>query len=672
MAPSRIAVPKTATFSTPDKLQSTDKQQTHYGDFRDDFFHEGYTVIKGVLSKERASEYQNQALTWLESLKEVGMADIIITHKVHANLPIPVRTYARTAAVLRTSLSRASGIRPTPRSLLGSIVPDQKRYISQNHLKRTKEAKDEWAKRAQEIKAGKRTHFAQHLEERGLLHDVVGERELLDRVFTEKRAGLYAGVDPTAPSLHVGHMLPFMVLAWGYVWGLPVYFLLGGATSRVGDPTGRLKGREKVHSSIRKANMASMHMQLKKLGASIQKYGDRHGYKREWAWKRSLVNNNTWWNTTPLMEVIRDLGVHVRLGPMLGRDTVKTRLAKGDGMSFSEFCYPLMQAWDWWILFRKGAQVQVGGSDQYGNILFGMDAVKNISRHAAQEQERDALENDLDKPIGLTTPLLTAPSGEKFGKSAGNAIWLDKDLTSTFELYQFFVRTPDDVVEKYLKMFTFLPLPEIARLMEEQNKDPSKRVAQHALAAEFVELIHGKPEADAVIVQHRQLFRPRSSTAEPTPLPRTPKPNAKIPPQLAGFENPASGNVHAPQTNFQNMPSPQVTLPRSLVVNQPFNKVFWSAGLVSSKGEGHRVIINNGAHVGSRPGDTGPMSDELSFTPVRPWPADKTESFIVDGNLMLLKVGKWKFKVVKIISDEEFTKAGMTAPGWEELKGQEK
>lgn len=116
--------------------------------------------------------------------------------------------------------------------------------------------------------------------------------------------------------------------------------------------------------------------------------------------------------------------------------SVKNRLAKGDGMSFAEFSYPLMQAWDWWVLFRKGVQVQVGGSDQYGNILFGMEAVKMISKNTPIEEDQNPLEDDLDKPIGFTTPLLTAPNGEKFGKSAGNAVWLDKDMTSTFELYQ--------------------------------------------------------------------------------------------------------------------------------------------------------------------------------------------------------------------------------------------
>jgi tyrosyl-tRNA synthetase len=232
--------------------------------------------------------------------------------------------------------------------------------------------------------------------------------------------------------------------------------------------------------------------------------------------------------------------------------------------------------------------------------------------------------------------------------------------------WQFFVRTPDDVVERYLKMFTFLPLPEIAKIMEEQSKDTSKRVAQHALAAEFVELIHGKQEADAVALQHRQLFRSRSSKADPTPLQKAsgPSPGQAQSP-TSGFTNPQSGNKYAPQTNFANMPSIQVTLPQSLVYNQQFHKVLWSAGLVSSKGEGHRIIANNGASVGSRPGDSGPMSDDLAFTPIRTWPPEKTKEFIVEGNIMFLKLGKWKFKTVKIVSDEEFTQLGLSAPGWD-------
>lgn len=219
-----------------------------------------------------------------------------------------------------------------------------------------------------------------------------------------------------------------------------------------------------------------------------------------------------------------------------------------------------------------------------------------------------------------------------------------------------------------MKLFTFVPLPEIAAVMEQQNKDPSKRVAQHLLAYEFVALVHGKDEADAVSLQHRQLFRSRSSTSEPSPMPRNPNPAAGNPQSpTAGMENPQSGNKYASQTNFANMPNVMVTLPKSLVYNQQFNKILWSAGLVSSKSEGHRVIVNNGAYVGSRPGDSGPMSDDLAFTPIRPWPSEKTQQYINDNDLLMLKLGKWKFKMVKIVSDEEFREQGLAAPGWEEV-----
>lgn len=217
-------------------------------------------------------------------------------------------------------------------------------------------------------------------------------------------------------------------------------------------------------------------------------------------------------------------------------------------------------------------------------------------------------------------------------------------------------------------MFTFLPLENIAELMEQHQKDPSQRVPQHALAYEFVELIHGADEAKAVSLQHHQLFRPRASTAEPTPLhqeKRSPPENHFQSP-VSQFENPQSGNRYAPQTNFAKMPSIQVTLPRSLVYDQPFNRILWSAGLVASKSEGARLIANQGAYVGSRPGESGPMSDDLAFTPIKTWKADRTAEFILDGHILFLKLGKWKFKTVNIVSDEEFEQSGQSAPGWKE------
>jgi tyrosyl-tRNA synthetase len=246
--------------------------------------------------------------------------------------------------------------------------------------------------------------------------------------------------------MHVGHMVPFMALSWMYIHGYSVTFLLGGATAKIGDPEGRLTARKDVSRTERNANVALMHTQLRRFGELMHRYAERRGFKREWAWRRSLINNIEWHGKVPWATMMQTMGRHVRLGPMLGRDSVKNRLENGDGMSFAEFSYPLIQGWDWWELYQKGTQVQIGGADQFGNILAGADAVKATAKHdydwnarldqdlrSAQERAKVEVTED---PMGFTVPLLTTASGEKFGKSAGNAVWLDAGLTSVFELYQ--------------------------------------------------------------------------------------------------------------------------------------------------------------------------------------------------------------------------------------------
>jgi tyrosyl-tRNA synthetase len=271
-------------------------------------------------------------------------------------------------------------------------------------------------------------------------------RDEFKKLLDNRRVGVYCGIDPTASSMHVGHMVPFMALSWMFLHGYSVTFLLGGATARIGDPEGRLTARDSKHRVQRQANIATMHSQLRRFGAAMERHADRRGWKREWAWRRALVNNMSWHGKTPMFEVIRDMAQYVRLGPMLGRDSVKNRMEHGDGMSVAEFFYPLMQAWDWWQMFQAGVQVQIGGADQFGNILQGAEAVKATAKNNEEWQKR--LEADAknqqeipkydlsEDPMGFTVPLLTASSGEKFGKSAGNAVWLDEQLTSVFELYQ--------------------------------------------------------------------------------------------------------------------------------------------------------------------------------------------------------------------------------------------
>ncbi|PGH14699.1 tyrosine-tRNA ligase [Helicocarpus griseus UAMH5409] len=545
---------------------------------------------------------------------------------------------------LSTSGSRLSLLQ-TQRSATVPLL--QRRNITQQHIRRMREAEQTWKGYAEEIKAGQRKSFLELMEERGYVKQVVGNRDALNKMWTERRVGVYAGVDPTAPSLHIGHMLPFMVLAWAYVHGIRAMWVLGGSTSKIGDPTDRLAPREEVARVTRKENMANMHLQLKKLGLSIERYGEKHGYKYEWVMRRGIVNNNTWWFKEPFFEVMKTMGNRVRIGPMLGRDTVKNRLEKGKGMSLAEFTYPLLQAWDWWKLIQQqNVLVQVGGSDQYGNIQFGMDATKSLMmadpeywrKHAPNPEDREILQ-----PMGFTTPLLTTPSGEKFGKSAGNAVWLDKDMTSCFELYQFFTRVPDENVEQYLKYFTFLPIPAIKELMEKHVQDPSKRLAQHKLAAEFVELIHGPAESRKAEEEHRKIF------GGDVPLEERPARDLKL----------SDGSVF-------NLPSPHVKLPRSLVVGQFFHKILWSAGLVNSKAEGFRLIAKEGARVGSRSDNQAVMEDKISYVPIKSWDKDAVERFIIDDKMLILKVGKWKVKIVQIVSDEEYEALGLTAPGWKE------
>ncbi|KAJ9605186.1 tyrosyl-tRNA synthetase [Cladophialophora chaetospira] len=519
------------------------------------------------------------------------------------------------------------------------------------------------------------------LEERGYINQIVGSRDELDKVMTHRRIGAYAGIDPTAPSLHVGHMVPFMALGWLYIHGYKANFVLGGFTASIGDPIGRAKGRETMSPTQRKGNMAAMHVQLKRLGASMEKYAERRGYMREWSWRRSLENNVTWWTKVTTREFLSMLGRKVRIGPMLGRDTVKNRLDSGDGMSFAEFSYPLVQAWDWWHLFQSGCQVQIGGADQFGNILAGAEVVKQIAKDAHEYQvalrQQEHLEfkrkiNVSFDPMGFTVPLLTTSSGEKFGKSAGNAVWLNSEMTSVYELYQFFLRSADADVERYLKLLTFLTLEEISQVMREHEKDQSKRIAQHKLAKEFTELIHGLGAAQEAEEQHRKLHNKQMSISDMRASVADTKATEVHPKTgLPMFAHPHL-NKHAQPLHREDDPTTTVRLPRSMVIGKPFSRILWSAGLATSRTEGQRLINAVGAYVGGASDAKQEMGDSLSFTPIKSASWNEVKKYILDDNLLILRAGKWRIKIVNIIPDDEFVRLGLTCPGWEEhLKAQQ-
>ncbi|KAI9682069.1 MAG: tyrosyl-tRNA synthetase [Caeruleum heppii] len=533
----------------------------------------------------------------------------------------------------------------------------KRRWISQKFLKKQADAEERWQAQAKLIKTGQKQSMLSLLEERGYIDKVAGHRDALDKLLTTKRVGAYVGVDPTAPSIHIGNLLPLMTLFWMYVHGYHVVSVLGGATAKVGDPTGRTKSREKEHSTVRKAYMVGMHYQLKKLWANVEQYGRKYGYEWEWAWHRELVNNNTWLNKLSVMELMQVLGPGMRLGTMMGKETVRTKMEKGDGMSYAEFSYPVLQAWDWWYMYKtKRIQLQVGGSDQLGNIVAGIDAVKYISKTYHDENYRQTGDDPTMAPSGFTVPLLTTSSGEKFGKSAGNAIWLDKEMTSSFDLYQFFLRCADADVGRYLKLFTFMPIPEIDKIVAEHAVDPAQRKGQHALAREFVELVHGESDAIDAENQHRSIFRQSPVLMAARELT---KPGASL-------SDEKGGKGTTPIT-AANAPPMQVTLPESLVIGATIPRLLHSSGLVESRTAGQKLAAARGAYIGSRAEGGGAMRDAVEFTQAKLWDASRTKEYLLDGRLLILRAGKWRVKIVRMVSDDEYERLGLNAPGWDEV-----
>jgi len=469
-----------------------------------------------------------------------------------------------------------------------------------------------------------------------------------------KRIAAYCGIDPTAPSLHVGHMLPVMALFWMYLEGYRTFTLIGGSTAKIGDPTGRLKSRDPIKRQEMTMNMTRMHMQLKKLWENIDGQMRRWGYEKDYCRRKGIINNNAWWNKEPLLEVLKRVGQHIRIGPMLSRDTVKRKMSEGDGMSFAEFTYPIMQGWDWYkLLEREKVQMQIGGSDQYGNIVAGID----VARAARDSEPQPGLRIPASKQnelVGFTVPLLTDSSGAKFGKSSGNALWLDPYMTSSFDLYGYFVRRPDEEVEKLLKLFTFLPLEQISKVMEQHAEDPSKRIPHHLLAHEFLWLVHGKEAADEAQARHRQLYSKDKSAQAILGNAATKEP---------GSEYKA---VEGHPTTPNNAPRIDMILPESLIMQKSIGRIIYAAGLASSASEGHRMAaLQKGIYVGGMPGNQmrAMNESELTFTPVRLWFPEQTKHFLVDGKILILRKGKHNIRVIEMVSDEEYAKSGQTYPG---------
>ncbi|KAK3395623.1 tyrosine--trna ligase precursor, mitochondrial (cyt-18) [Sordaria brevicollis] len=512
------------------------------------------------------------------------------------------------------------------------------------------EAEARWKARADAITKGEKQNTWDLFYERGYVKDTAGTKEHIAEIMKNKRIGAYVGIDPTAPSLHVGHLLPLMPLFWMYMEGYKAFTLIGGSTAKIGDPSGRLKDRERLSSNDATVNMTKIHFQLKRLWENVDFEMRKRGYEADWARARGVVNNNHWWNSQPLLEILRRVGQSLRIGPMLSRDTVKNKLTKGDGMSFAEFTYPVMQGWDWFKLFyQRGVQMQIGGSDQYGNIISGLEIVKAARENEPDPQERKYLvpKTPLDECVGFTVPLLTDSAGNKFGKSAGNAIWLDPWQTSVFDFYGYFVRRSDEEVEKLLKLFTFIPTSEITKIMEEHAKDPRKRVAQHTLAREVSTLVHGAEEAAAAEQQHRMMYSGQKPISQPP----------------TGRNVAADGQI----VTLNNAPRPDVILPESLIMEKAIGRILYAAGLARSSTEGHKLAANKGCYIGAQysagSGDLTMNPENISFMPVKLWFPGETKRYLINGDTLILRKGKHNVRVIKVVSDVEYAASGETYPG---------
>lgn len=294
------------------------------------------------------------------------------------------------------------------------------------------------------------------------------DAEGLRKLTSEKSISLYCGVDPTGDSMHIGHLIPFMMLKRFQLAGHRPVILIGGATGTIGDPSGRASERSLQSLEQIEQNVKALTEQMKKLFVTD---GDN---------QVRLVNNYDWISKINVIEFLRDYGKNFSINTMLAKDVVSSRLESG--ISFTEFSYQILQSLDFLHLYQhEDVQLQIGGSDQWGNITAGLDLIR----------KKEGADTET-KAFGLTIPLMLKSDGTKFGKTAGGAIWLDPNKTTPFEFYQFWANTDDRDVIKYLKYFTFLGKEEIDALAEKVATEPHKREAQKALAEEMTRFVHGE------------------------------------------------------------------------------------------------------------------------------------------------------------------------------------
>ena len=327
----------------------------------------------------------------------------------------------------------------------------------------------------------------EELRWRGMIQDIMpGTEEQLSKELTSA----YIGFDPTADSLHIGSLVPILLLVHLQKAGHKPIALVGGATGMVGDPSGKSEERNLLSEETLRHNQEGVRRQL-------EMFLDFDETKPNCA---EMVNNYDWFKDFSFLNFIREVGKHITVNYMMAKDSVKKRIEGDAGMSFTEFTYQLVQGYDfYWLYTNKNCKLQMGGSDQWGNIVTGTELIRRKANGEA---------------FAFTCPLITKADGGKFGKTERGNIWLDPQKTSPYQFYQFWLNASDADAEKWIRIFTFLPFEEIEKISNEHERNPSLRFLQKRLAEEITAFVHGRDELEKAVETTRRLFENKAAPAE--------------------------------------------------------------------------------------------------------------------------------------------------------------
>ncbi len=426
-------------------------------------------------------------------------------------------------------------------------------------------------------------NYIEELQWRGMLHS---KTEGVDELFENNNmVTAYVGIDPTADSLHIGHLVSIMMLKHFQRFGHKPLLVVGGATGMIGDPSGKSEERNLLDIDTIRKNQEAIKKQL----AKFLDFDDNQSNKAE------ILNNYDWIGKFSFIDFIRDIGKHITVNYMLAKDSVKKRIGQDgkSGMSFTEFSYQLVQATDFWHLYKTyNCKLQLGGSDQWGNITTGIELIRRKEGGVAH---------------GITCPLITRSDGKKFGKTETGNVWLDPEKTSPYKFYQFWLNVSDEDAEKYIKIFTILPKEEIDAIIEEHRQAPERRLLQKTLAKEITTMVHSEDDYKAAVEASQILFSKQ-------PLK-----------ELQNIDEKTFLEV------FEGVPQFKIT---KADLGKDVVSFLADTGIMPSKGETRRLIKNNG----------------ISINKEKVKSVDQVidESHLINGKYILAQKGKKNYYLVVV------------------------